>query len=165
MLPVVLSLVCFGACLIGLAYEMHPVHVADWIFWVLFLVGVCSVAAGGVFVVGSLPTKGKLRRVAVSLRLVEALVDALIEERGRERPRAIPLVDNAERMDRWQAETAERYRNSIRPLIRPVFDDAVACGAISRAVRPFVDGPQGEQLDALRDHLGDAAEQLERRVA
>lgn len=80
-LPAVLSLAGFGVGLIGLAFGVHPVQAADWIFWGLVLVGMCVTAAGGVLLVRSLPTKGRLRRAAASLRLAEAVVGALRADR------------------------------------------------------------------------------------
>lgn len=164
-LQVVLSCVGFGVGLIELAFSVHTVQAPEWIFWLLTLVGAGALVVGGLLLARAHPSKGRKQRAAVGLRLAAAVVDAFIDERGRERPRAIPFIDNTERLDRWNVETAARYRDTIRPRIRPIVAEAVACGAISRAVRPLFEAPHGTQLAVLRDLLRDAAEGLEHRVA
>jgi hypothetical protein len=161
--PANLAIFSTSATVFGLAFAIRPVHASTVAFW--------SVIGVGVFIlgIGKLPFSGPRRAIdrssrsrrvglAVECRRVRDALGELMLERESVRPRGLFTGD---RIDRWQNETAARYRREFGPWVRRVFDEAVELEAASPTARPLVEEPPPGQLARVRDVFGEAADRLE----
>jgi len=164
-----LAWMAFGGTVAGVAFSLHPVSASPVVYWVLLAVGAGATALGLVAFAqalrGGAPGRPRDQAglLAADCRRVQHQVALLISDCASRQPRGPRTSRGDARLERWRAETLERYRLELRAWATKVFEDAVAAGAAPRSARALVDAPSATQLPALRDLFRDAADRLDAR--
>jgi len=153
-----LALAGLGLGLLSIAFTVRPVQASPLVFWAL----IGSVAAIPV-VVGSIGFAPCRRRrkpqphvVGPECRRVADAIERLLAEQWA----ILVAKTGAAQRAAWRESTETRYLDDLQEWALGVFDDAVACEAISRNSRPLVKKPRAEQLEKTRDLFREAAESL-----
>lgn len=161
---VLLAVASICVSLLGVAFALHPVHVPLDVFW--GLIGITAfialMAIGWQLGRSTKRRGGRHRLTGLECRHLSEVIGALWRERQERRPRESGLIANNESRQRKWAEETEAAYEKLKAWAMRVFEDAVACNAMSDASRPLIERPPATQLHKVRDLFSDAAETLER---
>lgn len=150
--------------LLGIAFALHPVHVSPYVFWGLIgtTTFIALVAISLHLGRSTKRTGGRHFLTGLECRRLSDVIDSLWAERQAKRPKATGLVANSgSRQRQWVEETDADY-DELKAWAMRVFEDAVACNAMSDASRPLIERPPAAQLHKVGDLFRDAADTLER---
>lgn len=149
--------------LLGVAFGLHPVHVPPGVFWGLIgITALIALAAVSVRLRRLVEKRGGHHRLTGSeCRRLSEVIGALWNERQESRPKSTGLIANSSFKRRKWADESEAAYDKLKAWAIRVFEDAVACDAMSEASRPLVERPPAAQLHKVRDLFREAADTLE----
>jgi hypothetical protein len=153
------ALASAGLGLLSIAFTVHPVRVSPLVFWALVgSVGAIAIAVASItFAPFRRKKKPQPHVVGPECRRVSDAVGRLLAEQWA----SLLAGGGGFQPAAWRRNTETRYLEDLQEWALGVFDDAVACEAISRSSRPLVRRPRAEHLEKIRDLFREAADSLD----
>lgn len=154
------ALLSLFAGILGVALALRQLGASMPVLWVVVGLAFVIPAAMGNFSIPRFMRRGPDPvLVASACRRVASAIDGLWMERRDWTPQ--PGAPASTAKHQWRLETERLYDEGLRPWAIEVFEEAVACGALTASSRSLVQNPPPTQLHKLGDLFREAADILE----